>query len=418
MRRAFNFFLYVACFGLARGSLFISPIVVSSFLSHDSYGIIETTQAIGSITAILFGLGTASVVPLVLLSKIGNASMEAIFTHQIIASAALLLIFAIGYIFDRNLVWLSALCSMALLLQTLWSATHRSEGRNGVSLFLDAGFWIVIATTAMIASNISIFRSHVDGTIIVSLSLYVGALLYFTINNYRKTQTETSLSTYISTLNLGFPVMLAGLLTLLATTSGRLGMGLLSTPEMAADYAALFRGTSLPIVAHQLILVSNYKKIFKLPPTDLGKSLFKIVGFVTLCVIVFLLASTPLSPLLGSAFSTASSKYRTESLLILCQCILWSACSLNEIVCSRSQISATMVRVTTYYFLAALPISYGYLSHTDLSIKAFVITHSAVMIGYFMTQVYVISKDGIALPWTWATTLVAFFFLSFLSAFA
>jgi hypothetical protein len=248
-----------------------------------------------------------------------------------------------------------------------------------------------------------------------ALAVYLAALACWTVWQLAQAAPRSASRMYASTVRTGLPLMAVTLLALLATTSGRLGIGLLSTPEITADYAVLFRATALPIVAHQVIMVARFRQIFELPMPELERRLPVVVGLVGAGVVVFWLLSGVAGVLLGPAFVSAFARHRAEGLLILSQCILWSAIALNDLVNTRSQSAGTVARGSALYFALVLPLAWWFSSSRPVTLSLFVPVHSAVMAGYFLTQAVVMWHCGIKLVRTWGLTLVGFLALSALT---
>jgi O-antigen/teichoic acid export membrane protein len=298
------------------------------------------------------------------------------------------------------------------MFQILWSAALKSHGHREASLLLDTGFWGLIALAVITSYMLTYPPVNRWGWVIATLMGYITALAGYTTWRLMRSDSHTDIFTYTSTLRTGMPLMAATLLTLLATTSGRLGLGLLSTPEMMADYAILFRAAALPIVAHQIIIIARFRQVFELHSTELEKHLPIVIGLVTGSVILLWLFSSFIDVLLGPAFIKAFSQYRVEGLLILSQSILWSAIALNDLVNTRSQTAGPVARATLLYFVLVLPLAWWFLSTRQISLPLFVPVHSVVMAGYFMTQARVMRSCGIRLTRTWLLTLTSFLGLS------
>ena len=347
MHRLSRAFFYLASFGLARGGLFVAPIVLANLLAPADYGTLEFAQAVASVGATVLALGTAGVVPLVLVRKVDSASWGAVLVHQasgvvVLAAGALIGVQA-GW---PPVVWLAALITGALMLQVLWSVTLKSLGHGEASLLLDAGFWGLLALAVLVSYAFAVPVVARWGWVITTLMGYLIALAVWTIWRLVRAEPHVAGPMYVSTVRIGLPLMAATLLALLATTSGRLGIGLLSTPEMMADYAILFRATALPIVAHQVIVVARFRQIFELPAHELERRLPMVVGLVTASVVLFWLLSSVADVLLGPAFVSAFSRHRAVGLLILSQCVLWSAIALNDLVNARSQTAGPVARAS------------------------------------------------------------------------
>ena len=413
MRRLLKLIAYLTSFGVARGSLFLAPIVLGNLLSPRDYGTLEFAQAAAAIGAPLLAMGTAGVVPLVLVRNLASASWSAILLHHATGAALLISVALICLLTGLStVVWLTALVTAVIVLQTLWSVALKSQGRGEASLFVDSGFWGVLTIAAMLATALAVSAADRWLWVVATVAAYAILLVSWTLWRLFKTKAAPNALRYSSTLQAGLPLMLASLMAVLATTSGRFGIGLLSTPEVVADYAILFRATALPIVIHQLIVVARYRQIFELSATALEQKLPVIVGSVLISVVAFWLLSGVGHHLLGNAFSSAFSRHRSEGLLILSQCVLWSAIALNDLVNARNQTAGAVVRVTAWYFVVVLPLTWFLLSGHVVTLSLFVPIHSFVMAGYFTVQIIVMRKNGIKLTMTWSLALFGFVALS------
>lgn len=416
MRRLPGLFFYVASFSLARGGLFLAPIVLANLLAPADYGVLELAQAIASMGTTILALGTSAAVPLVLVRKIGSASWGGILLHQF-SAAALLLVLALAAWAENAapVVWVAAACTGVLMLQALWSVTLKSRGRGEASLLLDAGFWGILGMTAALGLAFGVPLVARGQWVFAALFAYLSALITFTFWRFIQLPARSALPMYGPTIRTGFPLMTASLLALLATTSGRLGIGLLSSPEMTSQYAILFRATALPIVAHQIIIVAGFRQIFEMSEPALERRLQVIVALVTACVIGFWLFSDIAGLLLGPAFIKAFAQHRAAGLLILTQSIMWSAIALNDLANTRAQSALLVGRLTALYFAVVLPLAWWFLSLKPISLELFVPVHSVVMGGYFLTQVLAMTMFGIRLWRPWALAGGAFVTLSILT---
>lgn len=407
---------YLLSFGLARGALFFSPIILANLLTPLNYGRLELAQAIASIAVLVLTMGTANAIPLVLVRKIKSATWQAILTHHSLAglllAAIALFSFLSGY---SSVVWLAALVTAALMQQALWSVTFKSLGRSQASLFTDAAFWGLLALTALYASFFEMPAAERWELVVGAVVVYFVVLMISTLTQLTGTRVSVNNLKYLATLHTSYPLMIASLMGVIAVTSGRLGIGLLSTPEILADYAILYRATALPIIAHQIIIIARYRQIFELSAERLQRRLPVIVGLVFASVVLFWLLSDIAVLLLGPAFNSAFTRYPAEGLLILTQCILWSAIALNDLVNARAQIAGPVAKATAFYFSLVLPIAWWFLSSQSVTLALFVSTHSLIMGGYFLVQIVVMWHRGIKLKATWAFALTGFVAMSMIA---
>jgi O-antigen/teichoic acid export membrane protein len=414
--RAGRLVAYLLSFALARGGLFVAPIVLANLLPAADYGTLELAHALASVGATLLALGTSAAVPLVLVRKVETASWGGVLLHQVVIGAVLLTLAVLFSLAGSpRVVWLTCLCTAALLLQALWSVVLKSYGRGEASLLLDTGFWGTLAIAALLSAVLLSSPPQRGAWVLAMLIAYLAALAGWTVARFLRAGPRAAAGTYVATVRTGLPLMVVALLAFLATTSGRIGVGLLSTPELTADYAVLFRATALPIVAHQIIMVAQFRQVFELPIEQLERKLPWVVALVVASVAAFWILSGPLGWLLGPAFESAFERHRAEGLLILTQCILWSAIALNDLVNTRSLTAGTVARWTALYFAVVLPLAWIYLLARPAELSVFVPVHSAVMAGYFATQAAVMWRCGIQLRRAWALTLLAFVALSALT---
>jgi hypothetical protein len=213
---------------------------------------------------------------------------------------------------------------------------------------------------------------------------------------------------YRAALKVGTPLMIVTLFSLLATTSGRLGIGIFSSSEMTGHYAVLYRAMALPILAHQILVIGQFRELFEKPIDTLERKLPTIVILVGFSAILFWALSGPLGWMFGRAFTWTFARYRMEGLLILAQCVLWSAIALNDLVSARRLIAIAVARWSAVYFAIVLPLLAVYLSLQEVEMRTFVLSHAFLMLGYFTTQTLAMSAAGVRLTRTWASTWIAF----------
>jgi len=202
-------------------------------------------------------------------------------------------------------------------------------------------------------------------------------------------------------MEMGLPLMLGGFVSLLAATSGRLGMGLLADPVVVADYAVLARAAALPIVAHQLILIARFRHLFTLPPADVERATLQVVQLVALSALGFWLASPWLGWLLGPAFTAAWVKYPLASIWIVAQATLWSAIALNDLVISRHQVMARILPASAAFMALAMLLGWLLLTRIGASLDHFVYVHGTVMLLFYLVQSAAMLAAGVHLWQTW-----------------
>lgn len=404
LARAWRFGVYVMSFVMGRGALFGAPLLLANLLTSEDYGRLETAQAAASLMANTAALGTVSLVPLVLLAHTRGMTFGGIVTHHLALVAGCAVVALSTWLAGASVAWpLAAIFTAAVALQSLGSTQLKTQGRSEASVLLDAGLFGLMALAAL--------GAHLLGAKSVMSWVVTAALVYATILTavyLRVLNRELSQGHAIqwrTTLGMGLPLMLGGIVSLLATTSGRLGMGLLAGPTVTADYAVLSRAAALPIVAHQLILIARFRNLFTLPHVEVERAAEQIVALVAASALGFWLLAPWLGILLGPAFVAAWSSHRLPGAWIAAQAILWSAIALNDLVITRHQVMARILPISAGFIALALGLGWLVLWQIGANLAHFVYAHSVVMLLFYVVQSAAMATNGIRLWRVWRATV-------------
>lgn len=409
---------YVAGFGLARGALFFAPIVLANLVSVELYGTVELAQSVAVIGALLLGCGLPASVPLVLLRHEVKARWDTLLgIVAVLALALLIAAVAIGMATGSgtSLAVLIPLGMAVLLLQGLWATTLKTRGQSTKAVFLEAGFWVAAAIGGGIITLVA------APAVMLSLALagYGLFLWIFTAGSYIETRRAFKLCDIRDNLSVGAPLMFTALLAVLVSSAGRLVLGYSSSIETVGLYAILYRATALPLVGHQLLIIGMFRQIFSLDNKVLQQRVLVIPLGVTGFALLFWLLADHIGILLGERFVQVYGEYRLEALIILTQTVLWSAIALNDLLNARLLIAGQVARYSLFYLILALPIlvlitiraeSGGELAST---LYTFVIGHSALMLGYYLTQCVAIFCLGHRFTKLWICVLSCYAVLLF-----
>lgn len=416
MRRVLSMLVYLASFLLGRGALFVAPLVLSNLLPMEEYGRFEWAQAAGSLGATGLVLGTSAVVPLVMLLGESKASLLGIYAHHMLIAGMCLLGLAGFWVAGvRPEMGLAALFTATLAYQNLWSAQLRTEGKAEASLLLQAGLLGLAALVAVLA--VYGLRARPMPWIWFMSFTYTGILAALTFQGMWQRRALGDSLHFAGTLRVGVPLMLSSVLTLLATTSGRFGIGLLAGPLDTAEYAVLARGAAVPIVAHQLIMVARFREVFLFDHKALERMLIQVLTLVALAVVGFWAVSPWLGWMLGQAFAAAFMKHHRPALWILIQSILWSGIALNDLVCSRQQIMAKVLPWTGGLLAVVLPAGWWILHVWGITLPHFVFVHAGVMVAFYLVQATAMASSGVSQLRAWGAALGASVVLTALASF-
>jgi hypothetical protein len=406
--------LYITSFALGRGGLFAAPILLANLLPAIDYGALETAQAAASLMANAAAFGTVGLIPLVVLGHTATTSLAAIAAHHLGLAALCGVFAALAALCGLGSVWsFVALLAAAVALQSLGSTHLKTQGRSEASVLLDAGLFGLMALAALGAHLLGI-RSVMPWVVAAALA-YATVLTGVYLRVLNRERSAGHALQWRAALGMGLPLMLGGIVSLLATTSGRLGMGILAGPLVAADYAVLSRAAALPIIAHQLILIARFRNLFTLPHADVERAAEQIVGLVAASALGFWLLAPWLGLFLGPAFVTAWSSNKLPGAWIAAQAVLWSAIALNDLVISRHQVMARILPISASFIVLALGMGWLVLRSLGADLAHFVYAHAAVMLVFYVVQSAAMAANGVRLWRVWRTTVGAYLFMIILT---
>ncbi len=392
---------------MARGALFISPILLANLLPSRAYGTVEWAHAAASLGVTLAGLGASAAIPLIVLRKTNKGTMTGILAHHIVVVLICVALMCSAWFLNGSAsLSMAALLAAVIALQALWSIHLKTDGRGEASLLLDSGLFSLMALAAAIAN----YFHAVDSLrwILCAVAGYALCLFYVTVVAFFKGLKKGEAIAYQSILILGFPLMIATLVSIAAATSGRLVIGFLGGVLLTADYAILARAAALPIVAHQVVMVAKFRHLYTLPDKEMERVVVVILGFVTLSVIGLWIASPVLGWMLGHAFVKAFQSYPLPALWILSQSILWSGISLNDTVNTRQQAMGKVLPWCVAFLVISIPVAMALIQYVGVSLAHFVYIHGMLMLLFYLTQVLAMYRAGIRLLRAWSVAVCSY----------
>ena len=399
--------IYLLSFGLARGALFISPILLANLLPSRVYGTVEWAHAAASLGATLAALGVSAALPLVVLKKIQKGTMTGIFAHHILVVLVCIALMCVALLLDGGeAILISALLAAAIALQSLWSIYLKTHGKGEASLLLDAGLFALMAIAAAMTYYFHIIDSFF--WVLWVVAGYVFCLFCVTVIAFFNRLRKGEEIAYQTILILGFPLMIASLVAIMAATSGRLLIGYLGGVLLTADYAVLARAAALPIVAHQVVLVAKFRYLYTLQDKEMERVVIFILTMVVISVVGLWIASPVLGWMLGPAFVKAFHSYPLPALRILSQSILWSGISLNDTVNTRQQLMGKVLPWCIAFLLISIPVAMISIQYIGLSLEHFVYIHGLFMLLFYLTQVFAMYKAGISLMRAWSVAVCSY----------
>lgn len=394
----------------ARGTLFFAPIVLANLLPTRSYGTVEWAYAAASFGASITAIGTSAALPLITLNKAVKGTMSGILAHHIVVVFMCVALICGALLLNGGIaLQMAALLASAVALQALWSIHLKTYGKGEASLLLDAGLFALMALTAAAVNYLHLLDSLF--WLVCAVAGYVFCLLAVTAIALFKRLYAGEVVAYQTILSLGFPLMLGAMVTIAATTSGRLVIGYLGGPLLTADYAILARAAALPIVAHQIVLVAKFRHLYTLQDKEMERVISFILSMVALSVVGLWVVSPFFSWMLGPAFAKAFQSYTLPALWILSQSILWSGISLNDTINARKQAMHKVLPWSVIFLIISIPISIVLIRYVGVTLAHFVYIHGVLMLLFYLTQIWAMYRAGIRLLQAWTFSVCAYLIL-------
>lgn len=399
--------LYVLSFGAGRGTLFAAPLLLANAMPIQDYGRVEGAQAIASIAANALAFGTTGIIPLVMVGHTATVSLVTITKHHLGIVLACLLAMSGMLLWHAPTTWvLAALLTATTAMQAFSSTCLKTEGRSEASVLLDAGLFALMALAAVWARFAA--PHHALQWVAGAASVYLLALVIPHWRNLSRSPAPVTARHWMSAMSMGWPLMMVGIVSLLATTSGRLGMSLMAEPSVVATYAVLSRAAALPIVAHQLILIARFRQVFTLDNSAVERTAYRIVLLVGLSSLALWTLAPTLGFMLGPAFEAARLAHQQSSGLILAQAVLWSAIALNDLITSRHQASRAVLPTNSVVLGAAILLGWLHLRSNGMSLDEFVLTHSVVMLCFYVAQAASMRAQGMTFYRLWGSSVAGY----------
>lgn len=417
MKRIRRLAIFFLSFGFARGALFISPILLANLLPSSSYGTVEWAHAAASLGATVTVLGASAVLPLIELKKIQKGTMMGILAHHILlVLVCIALMCIVLWLEGGEVLLLTTLLVAALALQGLWSTHLKTHSKGEASLLLDASLFALMVFAAAMAN----YLHAVDSLLWVlwAIAGYVFCLFCVTVVAFLKGKQDGEAVAYQAILVLGFPLMVATLVTVAATTSGRLVIGYLGGVLLTADYAILARAAALPIVAHQVVMVAKFRHLFMLPDREMERVVFFVIVMVALSVVVLWMVSPFLGWMLGPAFVKAFHRHPLPAIWILSQSILWSGIALHDTINTRHQTMSNVLPWSITFLFFSMPVAIVLIQYVGVTLAHFVYIHGTLMLLFYLTQIFAMYRVGIRLLRVWAFAVVSYLALVMLASLA
>jgi hypothetical protein len=404
---------YFISFGAGRACLFAAPLMLANLMDIAAYALVETALAAATILYTLLTLGTLGLAPIVLLKKTTEATFRGVVVHALALSAgcaAFACLAWFGHVSPS--VPLTAMIAGAMTMQALVSVQLKTLGSANAAVLVESGLMLSLVVGAVCAWFAG---GTVSNWLLISAAAFaaVPMIKYFAALSTEPLKSDSL--AWKATVRMSVPLMLGGLVSTLAASSGRLFMGVAADTAAAASYAVLARAAALPVAAHQLFVVYRFRDLFTLSEVEVERAVLWIIAGVSLAALAFGAASGPLAWMLGDAFERALEDHRAAGLLVASQTVLWSAIALNDLLITRSQLMPKIWFRALVFLASSFLCGVAGWHVAGKSLFSFVLMHSTVMLAFHAFQCWRMARLGIPTLRIWSAAAGSFVLLSLAS---
>ena len=404
---------FISFFVAGRSILFVSPFLLSNYLSPNFYGLIESSIAMATALTSFFILGTNGCIPLIVLRKNKYATIQGVVWHHLFVFTVLGVSFLCCIFFGWSKYFaLSILFSMIISMQNLASSHLKSNGFSDYAMLVEASLLGLLSVSAVyfeLMGKEKYLWYFVAPIIFLGIFIYVFYFMYF-LNLHPNIKNLL----WKNTIYLGFPIMLGGIVSFFATTSGRLLVNWIGLSDYAAQYSVLSRAAALPIVAHQIITVSRFRDMFSRDDDFFKKVSLDVLRFVVLCILLFGIFGDVVKYIFGDFFVKTFDGNKKICFQIVIQSLLWSAIALNDLYVTRYESMGKVIYKNAINIIFVMSLFGGIVFFNKISIEGFVNFHSCGMLVFYCGQSYNMHKIGLKMYSVWTFSLFWFIFINVL----
>lgn len=331
--------MFLVAFGVSKATVFFAPLVLSNSLSESDYGTLEYAINIAFLGAAILNFGVPNAYPYFKLKRKFKNIFSGFNVHfaYLLVTCLVSLISVVLFVNKIEYV-LSILFTFTLANQVNYSIREKSNENIIKAVIIDSLFYIVLIAAYL---YIIISGNNSISSIVVFSSIYAVSYMLITIFKQKNT-VKTDLKKHRKLVKYGVNVMVSGLLILLIANSGRLLIEyLFNDKELVAIFSFYFRMASFVLIAHQILNIVFFKKIYTFNVHKLDKYFTAFLALISLGILVTYFAV----PYFGSSFFKLFESFNTYKpvYLILCfQMFFWIMLANNENIIYREGIASKM----------------------------------------------------------------------------
>lgn len=409
--------IFLCSFSLAKGIVFLAPILLADILSERDFGVLEYALAgVGMLLNAVLDLGVSGAYPYFILRQQRSDIKNGFNLHPLWLLLAFLsnqfLYFGL-HLYEIEM-YMAINISYIIANQVFYSTQLKSHEKPIKAVFLDAGVYIVLLFF-IVGYGLKIIEPSIQN---INKGVSTYALLYavYAIYNYLKNNKETLFSKYAEILQFSIHLLISSFFLFSLTVAGRILSKEFFGFEATALYGFYYRISAVVVMIYQVISIRYFKEIYTLKPTTLDAkfSLFYVFIFV-LSILIFVIAPFIL-PYFSNFFATTYQANKALWFIIFSQMTMWIATALHSNIVDREGLAKKNNILFLALFLATLLVLFftkeklSLLSLTFLLHTVFFVTN-ILQIATLYTKKIIFKKVVISLSLIYVSSIVITYFL-------
>ena len=404
--------LFLGAFTIAKGTVFLAPLLAAEILSKEDFGILEYALAgLGMLFTTFINIGVPGAYPYFKLKQTAKDVTHGFALHQLYLVSLFTLnqlaFFAFGLPIEY---YLAFNVGFVIANQVLISTRLKTHEKSAPAVLLDSGVYLTLAVFIGLAW-LNVIPKTI-AVINVLFQFYAVVYVLFAIFKFIKAEKDDILKQYLDILNFSRHLLVSTLLIFIITVSGRVLIEFfLGDFELVGIYGFYFRIAAIIVMIHQIINIAFFKKMYVLDPKILDK--YFSIFFVALYIIGILafMASFYIAPLISEFFTSTIDAYKGVYFILVIQMVFWIATALNSNIIDREGLAS---KNNPYFLgLAVIFITGLALFKHELTLLNFTIAHSCVILIAALIQYKTLYHKAIHFKKS-ASVLIGLFVISML----
>lgn len=408
---------FLLSFCLAKGTVFLAPILLADILTERDFGVIEYGLAgVGMLVNAVINLGVPGAYPYYILKKQNNKIKNGFSLHPL----WLLLFFIINQIlyFGFDLfgleIFMAINVSYIIANQQFFSTKLKSHENIFKAVFLDAGVYILLMI--FVAGS---YTGILNPTIYnINFGILVYGVLFgtYSIWAFINTHKDHILEHYGELLKFSFHLLISSSFLFLLAVSGRILTKHFFGYEATGIYGYYYRLAAIVVMIYQVISIRYFKDIYTLNPKKLDAYFSYFYAFIFILSLAIYFITPFIMPHVSAYFSETYVQNKEVFFIIFCQMTMWIATALHSNIVDREGMAK---KNNVYFFiLFVITILVLYLFRKDFDLlgltfviySIFFITNLTQFITLFHKKI-IFTRSMITLVMIYALSCIQLLFI-------